>query len=212
MDSWRNLPNDPVVVNALHQRSECQDTRVDQSDEVVGSSASGIDLIVAGRGHIPEVERMLSAAFHRAAALGYQQWWDPFPVAVLEDSVLHGETYVAVERGAVLGTFALSWEDPMFWGERPPDSGYIHRLCTNPQVACRGFGVEMLTWADRTAANRGRAWLRLDTPASNVRLRTYYETLGFRSQGEIDVALSGPTGESEIWRAALYERRTGTSG
>jgi ribosomal protein S18 acetylase RimI-like enzyme len=185
---------------------------VDQSDEVVGSTASGIALILAGRGHLPEVGRMLSAAFHRAAALGYQQWWDPFPVTVLEDSVLRGETYVAVERGAVLGTFALSWEDPMFWGERPPDSGYVHRLCTNPEVACRGFGVEMLTWADRTAANRGRAWLRLDTPASNVRLRTYYETLGFRSQGEIDVALSGPTGESEIWRAALYKRRTHASG
>jgi len=181
---------------------------VDQSDEVVGSTASEIDIIVAGQGHIPEVERMLSAAFHRAAALGYQQWWDPFPVAMLEDSVLRGETYVAVERGAVLGTFALSWDDPMFWGERPPDSGYVHRLCTNPDVARPGFGVKMLTWADITAADRGRDWLRLDTPASNARLRAYYETLGFLFQGEVDVALSGPTGEPEIWRAALYERRT----
>jgi len=105
---------------------------VDQSDEAVGSTASGIDIIVAQQGHIPEVRKILSAAFHRAASLGYKQWWDPFPLAVLEDSVLRGETFVAVDRGSVLGTFALSWEDPMFWGERLPDSGYVHRLCTNP--------------------------------------------------------------------------------
>jgi len=185
---------------------------VDQGDEVVGSIPGGIDIIRARHGHIPEIQGMLSAAFHRAAALGYKQWWDPFPLAVLEDSVLRGETYVAIDHGAALGTFALSWEDPMFWGERPPDSGYVHRLCTNPDVAGRGFGVDMLTWADRTTGNQGRDWLRLDTPASNVRLRTYYETLGFRSQGEIDVTLSGPSGESEIWRAALYERSTRTHG
>jgi ribosomal protein S18 acetylase RimI-like enzyme len=181
---------------------------VGRSDEVVGSTESGVDIVVAGRHHIPEVERMLSAASHRAAALGYRQWWDPFPVSVLQDSVLRRETYVAVEGGAVLGTLALSWEDPMFWGERPPDSGYVHRLCTNPDIARPGLGVEMLTWADITAANRDRDWLRLDTPASNARLRVYYETLGFIFRREIDVALSGPTGELEIWRAALYERRT----
>jgi hypothetical protein len=124
----------PVSGDALQRCSGCQDICVDQSDEVVRSTESGIDVVVAGRHHIPELEQMLSAAFHRAAALGCQQWWDPFPVEVLEDSVLRGETYVAVERGALLGTFALSWGDPMFWGGRPPDSGYLHRLCTNPDI------------------------------------------------------------------------------
>lgn len=201
-------PYIPVPGDALHRCSGCQDICVDQSDEEVRSTESGIDVVVAGRHHIPELEQMLSAAFHRAAALGCQQWRDPFPVEVLEDSVLRGETYVAVERGALLGTFALSWGDPMFWGGRPPDSGYLHRLCTNPDIARPGFGVEMLTWADMRAANRGRDRLRLDIPASNTRLRTYYEILGFLFRREIDVALSGPTGEPEIWRAALYERRT----
>ncbi len=151
---------------------------------------------------------MLSAAFHRAAALGYRQWWDPFPVEVVNRSVLRSETYIAIDSGVVLGTLALSWEDPMFWGERPPDAGYVHRPCTNPDSAGRGFGVELLTWADRTVADRGRNWLRLDTPTSNDRLRAYYQSLGFLFQGDIDVALSGANGEAEIWSAALYQRRT----
>lgn len=180
---------------------------VDRNHEVVGSTSSGIDIVIARQDDLPEVQRMLSAAVHRAAALGYRQWWDPFPIDVIERSVLRGETYVAVENGSVLGTIALSWEDPLFWGEQPPDAGYVHRLCTNLEVA-PGFGVEMLTWADRTVTNKGRDWLRLDTPASNVRLRAYYESLGFLLQGEIDVVLSGIDGEAEIWHAALYERRT----
>lgn len=180
---------------------------MDRDNEIVGMTANGIDIVVARMDHIPEVQGMLSNASHRAAALGYKQWWDPFPVEVIERSVALGETYIAVENGSVLGTIALSWEDPLFWGEQPPDAGYVHRLCTNPHVV-PGFGAELLTWADRTAADRDRDWLRLDTPASNVRLRAYYQSLGFRLQGEIDVALSGVDGEAEIWHAALYERRT----
>jgi protein-tyrosine phosphatase len=179
---------------------------VHRNDEVVGSTASGIDVIVAQRDDIPEVQRMLSAASRRAAALGYRQWWDPFPVELVEDSVARGETYLACANGSVRGTIALCWDDPKFWGERPPDAGYVHRLCTNPDAA-PGFGVELLTWAEITVANRGRDWLRLDTPASNVRLRAYYQSLGFVFQGEIDVALNGADGQAEIWRAALYERR-----
>lgn len=183
---------------------------MDRRCEVVGSTASGIDIVVAQQDDVFEVVGMLSAASRRAAALGYKQWWDPFPIEVVERSVLRGETYVAVEEGSAVGTIALSWEDPMFWGERPPDAGYVHRLCTDPGAAS-GFGVEMLNWADATVASRRRDWLRLDTPASNVRLRSYYESLDFVLQGKIDVMLSGVDGEAEIWRAALYERRTQTA-
>lgn len=161
----------------------CQDICVDRTNEVVASTSSGCNIIVARQDHIPEVQRLLSAASHRAAALGYRQWWDPFPFSIVQHSVICGETYLAVEPGAVLGTLSLSWEDPLFWRERPPVSGYVHRLCTNRDVAPRGFGVEMLNWADATAADRGRDWLRLDTPASNARLRAYYENLGFLSEG-----------------------------
>ena len=123
---------------------------MDRNDEVFGSTASGIDIVVARPEDIREVQRMLSVASRRATALGYKQWWDPFPVEVVEDSVARGETYLALERGSVLGTIALCWDDQRFWGERPPDAGYVHRLCTNPDTA-PGLGVELLTWAETTA-------------------------------------------------------------
>jgi protein-tyrosine phosphatase len=179
---------------------------VGPNNEVMRSTTSETTIIVAEETHIPAVRRILTAAFHRAADLGYQQWWDPFPIAVIEGSVASGETYVVLNGVAVVGTLALSWADRMFWGEQPPNAGYVHRLCTDPAIAHKGLGAELLSWADTAIAERGRTWLRLDTPASNARLRAYYDALAFRCRGEIDVSLRGASGEPEIWRAALFER------
>ena len=59
-------------------------------DEIVGLTASVANIIVARQEHIPEVLRMLSSGYHRAAALGYEQWWDPFrPLTVLRSPSHH---------------------------------------------------------------------------------------------------------------------------
>ncbi len=191
----------PTGRDTLRPCSECQDICVGQSDEVVGSSAGGIQKqLLLDEAIFLKWKRMLSAAFHRAAALGYQQWWDPFPVAVLEDSVLRGKS-ISYQSSEVLCscTFALSWEDPMFWGERPirswlPRSPLCQSRYRSPGL--RGGDAHLGGHHSRQPKS---SLVRLDTPASNARLRAYYETLGFLFQGESDVALSGPTGEPEIY-------------
>ena len=188
--------------------AECQNSCVNSDREVVGLTVSGSSIIVARHDDVQRIQAMLSAAFHRVAALGYQQWWDPFPLETIEDSVRRGETYLAIEEGTVAGTIALQWDDPTYWGERPPDSGYIHRLCTDAEVARPGLGVELLEWAASMTSNRDREWIRLDTPSSNARLRSYYESLGFSFRGETEVAVKGASGTLEPWRCALYERST----
>jgi ribosomal protein S18 acetylase RimI-like enzyme len=187
---------------------ECQDCYVDPDQEVVGLTVSGANIILAQHDDIPRIQAMLSAAFHRAAALGYQQWWDPFPIEIIEDSVSRGETYLAIKEHTLVGTIALVWEDRTYWGERPPDSGYVHRLCTNAELARPGLGVELLSWAAFMSLRRGREWIRLDTPASNARLRSYYESLGFSFRGETEVTIRGASKKLEAWRCALYERST----
>ena len=175
---------------------------------VVGFTGSGANIVVARHDDVPRIQAMLSAAFHRVAALGYQQWWDPFPIETIQDSVRRSETYVVIEGGTMVGTLALLWDDPIYWGERPPDSGYLHRLCTDAEVARPGLGVELVSWAASVASHRDREWIRLDTPASNARLRSYYESLGFSFRGETEAAVKGASGTFETWRCALYERST----
>jgi protein-tyrosine phosphatase len=122
--------------------------------------------------------------------------------------VFRGETYVAIKEGTLVGTIALQWEDATYWGERTPDSGYVHRLCTDAEIARPGLGVELLSWAASTSSQRDREWIRLDTPATNARLRSYYESLGFSFRGETEVTVKGASDKLEPWRCALYERST----
>jgi GNAT superfamily N-acetyltransferase len=117
-------------------------------------------------------------------------WPVPFPRATVQASLARRETYVVCRSDAVIGTVALCWDDPV-WEEQLPNSGYVHRLAALRHASGEGLGATMLAWADRQIADAGRTWLRLDCPASNRRLRTYSEHLGFRPVREVEVT-SGP--------------------
>ncbi len=133
-------------------------------------------------------------------ARGLRQWapgW--YTTATVVGALRAGhELYLVWRAGAVVGKFALQWDDAAMWGEQPPDAGYIHGLCVRRAAAGMGLGAALLDWAGQRVAANGRRWLRLDCMAANPALRAYYERLGFIYRGE---------GE-EGW-AARYERLAG---
>jgi ribosomal protein S18 acetylase RimI-like enzyme len=128
---------------------------------------------------------------------GIEQWPRRFPRGQIQESVARGETYVARYGDVTAGTLALQWDDAFFWGERPPDAGYVHRVAVRRAFAGAGLGARLIEWADREAAACGRRYLRLDCMAENQRLRKYYERLGFEHRSDV---------ERGAWRASLYER------
>jgi GNAT superfamily N-acetyltransferase len=79
----------------------------------------------------------------------------------------------------------------MYWGERPPDAAYVHKLAVRRACAGQGIGRAIVEWADRTAAKAGRQFLRLDCLGDNPGIRRYYEGLGFEHRG--DLVLNGRT-------------------
>jgi protein-tyrosine phosphatase len=91
-----------------------------------------------------------------------------------------GEFYLARVDGEAVGTVALLWQDAAFWGERPPDAGYVHALAVRRAHAGDGLGAKLLDWAEQQAAGAEREYLRLDCPAENVELRGYYEARAAR--------------------------------
>jgi ribosomal protein S18 acetylase RimI-like enzyme len=162
-----------------------------------------LDVRRAGRGDVDEIVDVLSEAARWLLARGVRQWPDPFPrerVAVL---VERGDFYLASLGGETVGTLALMWNDPAFWGERPADAGYVHALALRRKWAGRGLGARLLDWAGERIAASGREYLRLDCRAENAALRRYYERLGFEPRGEVSV---------DDFSSALYERRCGPSG
>jgi GNAT superfamily N-acetyltransferase len=102
--------------------------------------------------------------------------------------VVGGHLYLAKLGGEAVGTFALHWEDRVFWAEFPAgDAAYVHRLAVRRRLAGKGVAVAMLAFARAEARSAGRRWLRLDCSADHPRLGTYYEENGFTRHSEARV-------------------------
>lgn len=128
-------------------------------------------------------------------------WPRPFPRERMTEAASRGEVHaIEDERGTMLGTITLQWEDRPYWGERPPDSGYVHRLAVRRPYAGRGIGRQALEWAETETRRRGRRYLRLDCLVESPRLHEYYMAAGFAPVGEVSVG---------GLRCRLYERRLG---
>lgn len=147
---------------------------------------------------------VLAEASAWLASKGIHQWPARFEIEFIQETIKAGTLYVVKVGGRLAGTVTLQWSDPMFWGERD-DAAFIHRLAIRRSHA--GLGREVVAWAESEALSSGRRHLCLDTLSSNVRLRRYYEDLGFRPVGEV----KGPSAHSHTeahgtWTATLYEK------
>jgi ribosomal protein S18 acetylase RimI-like enzyme len=128
---------------------------------------------------------------------GIRQWPDPFPAGRVAELVEQGAFHLARLDGEDVATFALLWGDPAFWGERPPDAGYVHAVAVRRAYAGRGIGRSLIDWASEQAAGAGREYLRLDCLSDNAALQAYYEGLGFAPRGEVEI---------DDFKATLFER------
>jgi GNAT superfamily N-acetyltransferase len=130
--------------------------------------------------------------------LGFSQWPLPFPGDQLAAAIDRGEVYlVEGEDGEAVATVTILRDDPMYWGDRPQDAFYVHKLAVRRDRAGRGIGAAIVEWANAEAAEAGREFLRLDCLGDNPGIRDYYEDLGFQHRG--DLVLDG-------LNMSLYER------
>ena len=144
------------------------------------------------------VAELLDEATRWVGELGFEQWALPFPRHELAAAIDREEVYVVEDDdGEPVATVTLLWDDPMYWGGRPPDAAYVHKLAVRRDRAGRGIGAAVMAWANAEAAEAGREFLRLDCLGDNPEIRDYYERLGFEHRG--DLRLNGRN-------MSLYER------
>lgn len=121
--------------------------------------------------------------------------------AKIEAAIERGETYLAYDGETVAATVNLEWSDPEMWPAAPADAGYVHRLAVARHAHGRRLGGEVLAFAERTARERGKRYLRLDCACASAGLRAYYEAAGFTGRGERVVR-----GVTDTWCGALFEK------
>lgn len=124
--------------------------------------------------------------------------WDRPSLASL---IAAGRTFLAYDGEQVLGTFNLQWADRTFWPEAAEDAGYVHRLGVARDGHGRGVGREMLAYAERSAREAGKRFLRLDCACESEVLRAYYTSAGFTHRGDRVIA-----GATRSWCGALFEK------
>ena len=143
------------------------------------------------------VAELLDEATRWVGELGYEQWPLPFPRDELAAAIARAEVYVVEDEGDAVATVTLLRDDPLCWGERPPDAVYVHKLAVRRDRSGRGIGAAIVAWANAEAVEAGRDFLRLDCLRDNPGIRDYYEQLGFEHRG--DLILGGR-------HMSLYER------
>lgn len=154
----------------------------------------------------PVVHALLNDAAAWLAARRIDQWPYPFPEYLVREFIGRNSTYLARYGNDPVGTLAVYWEDPTFWGAQPADAGYVHALAVDSRARGHGLGAQLLDWAARLAATRDRTWLRLDCGADNTPLRRYYERLGFQHVSDIVVAVARAGSATGPWGGSLYQR------
>lgn len=131
---------------------------------------------------------------------GIVQWYPGDFVDNVHDGIAKGEIHLALQDGAIVGTFRLQSSDPRIWGDVEDNAFYVHRLAVTRSVAGQGVGVAMLREAERMAQEAGKVYLRLDCQGNNFPLVAYYERAGFMLVGKVMLG---------SWNCALLERRVG---
>ncbi|MFZ1024161.1 MAG: GNAT family N-acetyltransferase [Thermoplasmata archaeon] len=113
-------------------------------------------------------------------------WPRPFPPESLLAASAGGDLFLVEDpAGSPVGTITLQWADVRFWGERPPDAGYVHRFAIRRNYGGQGIGRQMIEWAGVRTKERGRFKLRLDCLTASKPLHEYYRSLGFRRVGKV---------------------------
>ena len=157
------------------------------------------------------VVQLLDAAAVWQQGVGIDLWR---PGTFKEDvraTIGAGDLYVARDNGAIIGCFMLDEGSPRLtrWlteHGRRADRGVVGRLTVARHAAGRGLGLELLREAGRRASREGVAFLRLECPSDNERLRRYYEDAGFTYCGDNDQP--GPNGER--WVSSIFEKPAGS--
>ena len=119
----------------------------------------------------------------------------------VSESVHNGETWMAVDRGELVGTIAIDHNpDPGLWSREEQEHAVIvHRMIVPRFASGRGVGALLLLQAERIAEQRGRMYIRLDAWTSNTELHDYYRNSKFRYVRTVN--------DHHTPSAALFERR-----
>jgi hypothetical protein len=96
-----------------------------------------LNVRLAAKEEVPVVAEPLDEAIAFVQTKRSNQGRVPSPHDELRDRVGLSERYIVDVDGEPAATLTLPLDDPFFWGERPPDAVYLHKLAVRRAFAAR---------------------------------------------------------------------------
>jgi ribosomal protein S18 acetylase RimI-like enzyme len=125
------------------------------------------------------------------AARGIHQWDDGYPTReTTAADVARGALFVLeTDDGNCVACVALDESQSpeytsLVWTTTEP-ALVVHRLCVDPSAQGRGYGRQLMEFAESHAAEQGFASVRLDAYTGNPRSVELYRRRGYREVGQV---------------------------
>ncbi len=123
------------------------------------------------------------------AAIAYQKikfnkHWQGFDTALIEKEIKENRQYKIVVDGSIVCIFAITFNDPVIWGEKDKDPAvYIHRIVTHPAFRGNNCIKNIVDWAVDFGSKNAIQFVRMDTWGDNQKLINHYTNCGFTFLG-----------------------------
>jgi hypothetical protein len=106
--------------------------------------------------------------------------WPEFSDASILAEVRERKLFRVMDNAAMVGTFAIAYEDQAVWGERERGAHvYLHRIARSLSGTSRRLLKCVVDWACAHSRELRREGIRMDTAAASSQLVAYYEQAGF---------------------------------
>jgi len=113
------------------------------------------------------------------------QWNEYYPSeAIFKKDISRKELYVLVDNASIVGCISISNSmdeeyKPVQWGTPNNKNIYIHRLAVHPDHQKKGYGRQLMDFAETYARRNQFISIRLDTFSKNERNQKFYENRGY---------------------------------
>lgn len=125
--------------------------------------------------------------------LGIDQWDESYPnKTIISDDIKEQNYYVGIDNNEIIAGIKIdNQQDPTYltieWEDKSNAFMVVHRLCSKTNVWNKGIGKKMMLFAEKLAIDNGKKSIRLDTYVNNPKAMEFYERLGYKKLGFINL-------------------------
>ncbi len=159
-----------------------------RKDNQVSIELQVMDMLIrqARDSDVQELAQLFVLVTDAMLAEGIGQWHYTYPLAEhIQQDVDHQSCYVGEVEGRIVATITLDFrQDVQYqkvaWNVYSNQALVVHRLAVHPHWQGKGFGKQMMLFAEEKARACGSNTIRLDAYSLNPSSNAMYRQLGYR--------------------------------